>query len=59
MAGPAGVGQAAAGGIALGLLPLAIPQMYGVGYPVTDKATAGQYALWFSVLLAFAKIAPA
>jgi chloride channel protein, CIC family len=47
----------AAGGIALGLLLLAIPQMYGVGYPVMDKATAGQYALWFLVLLAFAKIA--
>ncbi len=47
----------AAGGIALGLLLLAIPQMYGVGYPVMDKATAGQYALWFLILLAFAKIA--
>ena len=31
--------------------------MYGVGYPVMDKATAGQYALWFLILLAFAKIA--
>jgi chloride channel protein, CIC family len=47
----------AVGGIALGLLLLAIPQMYGVGYPVLDKATAGQYALWFLILLAFAKIA--
>ena len=47
----------AVGGIALGLLLLAIPQMYGVGYPVMYKATAGQYALWFLVLLAFAKIA--
>jgi CIC family chloride channel protein len=47
----------AAGGIALGLLLLAIPQMYGVGYPVMYKATAGQYALWFLVVLAFAKIA--
>ena len=47
----------ATGGIALGLLLLAIPQMYGVGYPVMDKATAGQYALWFLILLAFAKIA--
>jgi CIC family chloride channel protein len=46
----------AVGGIALGLLLLAIPQMYGVGYPVMYKATAGQYALWFLVLLAFAKI---
>jgi chloride channel protein, CIC family len=47
----------AVGGIALGLLLLAIPQMYGVGYPVMDKATAGQYALWFLILLSFAKIA--
>jgi chloride channel protein, CIC family len=47
----------AAGGVALGLLLLAIPQMYGVGYPVMYKATAGQYALWFLVVLAFAKIA--
>jgi chloride channel protein, CIC family len=45
------------GGIALGLLLLAIPQMYGVGYPVMYKATAGQYALWFLILLAFGKIA--
>ena len=47
----------AAGGIALGLLLLAIPQMYGVGYPVMYKAAAGQYALWFLIALAFAKIA--
>jgi CIC family chloride channel protein len=47
----------AAGGIALGLLLLAIPQMYGVGYPVMYQATAGQYALWFLIVLAFAKIA--
>jgi CIC family chloride channel protein len=46
----------AVGGIVLGLLLLALPQMYGVGYPVMYKATAGQYALWFLVLLAFAKI---
>ena len=47
----------AVGGVALGLLLLAVPQMYGVGYPVMYKATAGQYALWFLILLAFAKIA--
>jgi chloride channel protein, CIC family len=47
----------AVGGIALGLLLLAVPQAYGVGYPVMDKAAAGQYVLWFLVLLAFAKIA--
>ena len=41
----------------LGLLLLAIPQLYGVGYPVMDKTTAGDYALWFVLLLAFGKIA--
>ncbi len=46
----------AVGGLALGLLLLALPQLYGVGYPVMDKTTAGQYALWFVILLAFAKI---
>jgi chloride channel protein, CIC family len=47
----------AVGGIPLGLLLLAVPQLYGVGYPVMDKATAGQYALWFLMLLAVGKIA--
>jgi chloride channel protein, CIC family len=46
----------AVGGTALGLVLLALPQMYGVGYPVMDKATAGGYALWFLILLAFGKI---
>jgi len=47
----------AAGGVALGLLLLAVPQLYGVGYPVMYKATAGGYALWFVILLSFGKIA--
>jgi CIC family chloride channel protein len=47
----------AVGGIVLGVLLLALPQMYGVGYPVMYKATAGGYLLWFLILLAFAKIA--
>ena len=46
----------AVGGVALGLLLLALPQMYGVGYPVMYKTTAGDYALWFLVVLAFGKI---
>jgi len=46
----------AVGGIALGLLLLALPQMYGVGYPVMYKTTAGGYALWFLVILAVGKI---
>jgi chloride channel protein, CIC family len=44
------------GGIALGLLLLALPQMYGVGYPVMYKAVAGDYALWFLLVLAAGKI---
>ncbi|HEX4291966.1 MAG TPA: chloride channel protein, partial [Trebonia sp.] len=43
-------------GLVFGLLLLALPQMYGVGYPVMFKATAGGYALWFLIILAFGKI---
>ena len=46
----------AAGGIALGLLLLALPQMYGVGYPVMYRAVGGSYALWFLIVLAAGKI---
>ncbi|HLH82110.1 MAG TPA: chloride channel protein [Trebonia sp.] len=46
----------AIGGPVLGLLLLALPQLYGVGYPVMYKATAGGYALWFLIILAFGKI---
>jgi chloride channel protein, CIC family len=46
----------AVGGIALGLLLLALPQMYGVGYPVMYKAVAGNYVLWFLLVLAAGKI---
>jgi chloride channel protein, CIC family len=46
----------AAGGVLLGLLLLALPQMYGVGYPVMYKTTAGGYALWFLIILAFGKM---
>jgi CIC family chloride channel protein len=46
----------AVGGIALGLFLLAVPQMYGVGYPVMYKTVAGGYALWLLILLAAAKI---
>jgi CIC family chloride channel protein len=44
------------GGIALGLLLLALPQMYGVGYPVLYKAVGGSYALWFLIILAAGKM---
>jgi CIC family chloride channel protein len=43
-------------GLVFGLLLLALPQMYGVGYPVMFKTTAGGYALWFLIVLAFGKI---
>jgi chloride channel protein, CIC family len=43
-------------GLAFGLLLLALPQMYGVGYPVMFKATAGNYTIWFLVVLALGKI---
>lgn len=46
----------AAGGLLVGLLLLALPQLYGVGYPVMFKALAGDYALWFLLLLAVGKI---
>ena len=46
----------AAGGVVLGLLLLALPQMYGVGYPVMYKAVAGSYALWFLIVLAAGKM---
>jgi len=56
---PPGAGPAAGWPPAgwLFLLAAARPQMYGVGYPVMYNATAGQYALWFLIVLAFAKIA--
>ena len=46
----------AVGGMLLGLLLLALPQMYGVGYPVLYKAVGGSYALWFLIILAAGKI---
>ncbi|MER6629900.1 chloride channel protein [Streptomyces sp. NPDC000987] len=46
----------AVGGLALGLVLLALPQMYGVGYPVLQKATEGGYAVGFLLLLLGGKI---
>lgn len=45
-----------AGGLLVGLVLLALPQLYGVGYPVMDRVFAGQYLLWFVVLLMVGKI---
>ncbi len=47
----------AVGGIALGALLLALPQMYGVGYPVMDNIVAGHEALWLIVILMVGKVA--
>ncbi len=46
----------AAGGILLGLLLLALPQMYGVGYPVLTRAVGGHYAVAFLLVLLIGKI---
>jgi CIC family chloride channel protein len=45
-----------AGGFLLGGLLLLLPQMYGVGYPVMDHVFAGNYVLWFVLLLLAGKI---
>ena len=45
-----------AGGLVLGLLLLALPQMYGVGYPVLEGAMRGNYALAFLLLLLVGKL---
>ncbi len=44
------------GGILLGLLLLAVPEMYGVGYPVLTKGVSGQYVLLVLLGLMVAKI---
>ncbi len=44
------------GGVLLGLLLLAVPEMYGVGYPVLGAAVAGRYAVPFLLLLLVAKV---
>ncbi len=45
-----------AGGVLLGGLLLLLPQMYGVGYPVMDRVFAGNYVLWFVLVLLAGKI---
>jgi CIC family chloride channel protein len=46
----------AAGGVLLGLLLLAVPQMYGVGYPVLGASVAGRYAIGVLLFLLVAKM---
>jgi CIC family chloride channel protein len=46
----------AAGGVFLGLLLLAVPQLYGVGYPVLSRAVSGHYVILVLLGLLAAKI---
>jgi CIC family chloride channel protein len=47
----------AVGGVLLGLVLLALPELYGVGYPVIERSVEGKYALWLLALLVVGKIA--
>ena len=44
------------GGLPVGLVLLALPQLYGVGYPVMFKAVSGSYSVWFLVALLVGKM---
>lgn len=46
----------AVGGIALGALLIALPQMYGVGYPVLENAVEGKYLIPMLLLLMIGKM---
>ena len=46
----------AAGGLLLGGILVALPQMYGVGYPVMEGAVQGEYVLWFLLVLLVGKL---
>ncbi|MCW0212534.1 MAG: chloride channel protein [Pseudonocardia sp.] len=46
----------AVGGILLGGVLLALPQMYGVGYPVLENGIAGKYAVGFLLVLMVGKM---
>ena len=46
----------AVGGVLLGLLLLALPQLYGVGYPVIDHAVQGSIVLWLLAALLAGKM---
>ena len=39
------------GGLLLGLLLIALPEMYGVGYPVLERAVDGRYTAAFLLVL--------
>lgn len=46
----------AVGGLLLGGVLLALPQMYGVGYPVLSNAVEGRYAIGFVLVLLVGKV---
>lgn len=46
----------AVGGLLLGGVLLALPQLYGVGYPVLEDGISGHLALWLLLLLAVGKM---
>ncbi|MEO7195679.1 MAG: chloride channel protein, partial [Pseudonocardiaceae bacterium] len=46
----------AVGGVLLGGLLLALPQLYGVGYPVLTGALTSHYLLWFLAILLVGKM---
>ncbi|GLZ48334.1 transport integral membrane protein [Actinomycetospora sp. NBRC 106375] len=46
----------AVGGVLLGGVLLALPQLYGVGYPVLEDGLAGQYAVGLLLLLVVGKM---
>jgi chloride channel protein, CIC family len=46
----------AVGGLVLGAVLLVLPEMYGVGYPVLERAIQGGYATGFLLLLLAGKI---
>ena len=45
-----------AGGLLLGLLLLALPELSGVGYPPLEKAIGGGFVVWFVLVLLAGKI---
>ena len=51
-----GVGAPRGRRLLLGGLLLALPQMYGVGYPVLENAVEGQYVIGFLLLLLVGKM---
>ena len=46
----------AVGGVALGALLLAVPQMYGVGYPVMNNVIGGQVVVGLILLFLISKV---